>query len=134
MKIMSLAYVILGCLLLSACETTDGQLQQRGYNPGYIEGFHDGRHSGIAEAGNPYDHYIRDTERFAEDQEYHNGWLEGEAEGKKLQAQADAVSGTMSGAIISGGVNNELDKQDPKRVGEKVLKNTDTSGLKDLGN
>ena len=117
-------------ILLSACETTDSQLVQQGHNPHYVDGFHDGRHSGIKEAGNAFDHYIRDEERFAEDTDYHAGWLDGEAEGKRLQAQADAIGSSMGGAYTAGKISEQ---NDPEKAAHKALKNTDTSGLKNLG-
>jgi hypothetical protein len=126
--------MLFAALLTGGCETTDGQLVQQGHDQHYIDGFHDGRHSGISEAGNPFDHYIRDEERFASDTGYHRGWLDGEAEGKRLQAQADTAGSVMSGAYTAGKVSDEVDKQnDPERAANKALKNTDTSALKNLG-
>jgi hypothetical protein len=39
-------------LLLVACGTTDSTMRQAGHNEAYVQGFHDGRHSGMQEAGN----------------------------------------------------------------------------------
>ena len=119
-------------ILLGGCETTDSQLVQQGRSSEYVIGFHDGRHSGIKEAGNPFDHFIRDEKRFAEDDKYRAGWLDGEIEGKRLQAQADNVGKALGNAYTTGKVQKELDKNDPDRVADDVLKNTDTSVLKNL--
>jgi len=121
--------IALACMLVlvAACGTTDSQLQQSGHAQGYITGFHDGRHSGMQEQGNNFEHYIRDHERYSSDPEYKAGWDEGEAEGIKLQAQATAI-----GAGAAAGMT--ADKQnDGDRAAKKALKHTDTSGLENLG-
>jgi len=98
-------------------------------------GFHDGRHSGISEAGNPFDHYIRDEDRFVNNNEYKQGWLDGETEGKKLQAQAASAGAVLGAATAAANVNKEVKKnQDFDKIGEDALKGTDTSTLKNLGN
>ena len=56
-------------IALSAFGTTDSTLQQAGHDQSYITGVHDGRHSGMQEAGNHYEHYIKDIERFESDEE-----------------------------------------------------------------
>ena len=43
-------------VLLSGCETSDVTLRDQGRSESYIMGFHDGRHSGMQEAGNYLDH------------------------------------------------------------------------------
>jgi hypothetical protein len=117
---------------LSACGTTDTTLQQQGHNQSYITGFHDGRHSGMKEAGNQYDHYIKDTERFGSDADYRDGWLAGEAEGKKLQAQAVAAGNAAAGAYSAHQIGKEVDKQDPDKIANDALKGVDTGALKSL--
>lgn len=119
-------------VFLSACGTTDATLQQQGHNQSYITGFHDGRHSGMKEAGNTYENYIKDIKRFESDAEYRNGWLAGEAEGKKLQAQADAVGNAAAGAYSARQIGNEVDKQDPDKVAKDAVKGLDTDALKSL--
>ena len=117
---------------LSACGTTDATLQQHGHNQSYITGFHDGRHSGMEEEGNHYENYIKDTERFQSDAEYRNGWLAGEAEGKKLQAQAVAVGNAAAGAYSAHEIDKEVDKNDPDRVAKDAVKGVDAGALKSL--
>ena len=51
-----------------------------GRSPAYVDGFHDGRHSGTKEAGNDFDHSIRDEERLAADADDEFGRLAGEAD------------------------------------------------------
>ncbi len=119
-------------LVLSACGTTDAALQQQGHNQAYLTGFHDGRHSGMKEAGNNYEHYIRDTERFDSDADYRDGWLAGEAEGQKLQAQATAVGNAAAGAYGAHQIDKELDKNDPDKIAKDAVKGIDTDSLKSL--
>ena len=119
--------------VLSACGTTDTTLQQQGHNLSYITGFHDGRHSGMKEAGNHYEQYIKDTERFGSNADYRDGWLAGEAEGKTLQAQAVAAGNAAAGAYGAGQTSKEVDKHDPDKVAKDALKGVDTSALKSLG-
>ncbi len=109
------------------CATSDSTLRQSGHNDAYIQGFHDGRHSGLQEAGNHYESYIKDEQRFASDKDYQKGWLAGEAEGKELQRQATSV-----GEGIAGSYRVKGDKTDPEKVAKDVLKNVDTKELKSL--
>jgi carbohydrate-selective porin OprB len=55
----------------------------------------------MKEAGNTWEHYIRDHERYASDEQYAIGWNEGEAEGKRLQVQAQAIGDAMAGSYIA---------------------------------
>jgi len=119
-------------IILSACGTTDTSLQQQGHNQSYITGFHDGRHSGMKETGNNYEHYIKDTERFGSDTDYRDGWLAGEAEGKKLQAQAVAAGNAAAGAYGAHQIGEEVDKNDPAKVAKDAVKGVDTDVLKSL--
>ena len=52
MKTTLVLAVALSAVLLAACGTTDSQMQQQGHSMAYIQGFHDGRHSGMKEEGN----------------------------------------------------------------------------------
>lgn len=120
-------------MLLSACGTSDATLRNQGHTESYLQGFHDGRHSGMQEEGNNYEHYIRDESRFNSDQQYSAGWLAGESEGKRLQDQATAAGNAAAGAYGAAAVNREVQNQnDPERAAEEVLKHTDTTSLKNL--
>ena len=93
------AMAICLCLLtvmLGGCVTSDSTLQEQGRSESYITGFHDGRHSGMKEAGNYLEHIVKDTQRFKDDADYQAGWLAGEAEGKRIQEQANAASGSYN--------------------------------------
>ena len=127
--LMALACTV---LFLSGCGTTDSALQEQGRSQSYITGFHDGRHSGLAEAGNHYEHYIKDTERFDSDADYKAGWLAGELEGKKLQAQAVAVGNAAAGAYSAQQIEKEIDANDPGKVVRDAVKGADTESLKAL--
>ncbi|QFU76120.1 hypothetical protein EY643_10855 [Halioglobus maricola] len=126
------ALVILATL--SGCGTTDSTLQQQGHNQSYITGFHDGRHSGMKEGGNNYEHYIKDTERFASDEEYRQGWLAGEAEGEKLQQQAVAAGNAAAGAAAGYSINKEAKKAGPhpEKAAKDAMKGVDTDALNAL--
>lgn len=121
-------------LLLTGCGTTDAQLEQAGYNASYIQGFHDGRHSGMEEAGNDYETYIRDGQRYANDEQYRNGWIAGEAEGRKLQNQASMAGNVAAGVYQANEIGKAVDKNNRKTEGaaKEALKGVDTSGLKVL--
>ena len=121
-------------VFLAACGTTDSTLQQQGHNQSYVTGFHDGRHSGMREAGSRYENYMKDTERFESDPDYREGWLAGEAEGKKLQDQAVAVGEAAAGAYSAGQVKQERDRHDPENVAKEAIKGVDTEVLKSLEN
>ena len=125
--------MLIVCLIsLVACGTTDATLQQQGRNQSYITGFHDGRHSGLKEAGNHYEQYIKDTERFKSDSDYRDGWLAGEVEGKKLQAQAEAVGNATAGAYGAHQIGEAIDKNDPDKVAKDAVNGIDTDVLKSL--
>lgn len=113
--------------LLTGCETTDSSLRESGKNDAYILGFHDGRHSGMKEAGNYLEHMVKDQQRFESDPDYHAGWLDGEEEGKRIQQQADAAVGGASAYQIE----RDMDKAD-RKMERDAVKGVDTSGLEAL--
>lgn len=121
-------------LVISGCQTSDSSLREQGRSESYVQGFHDGRHSGMKEAGNDFEHYIKDYERFDTDAEYREGWTAGEAEGLELQQQADAIGGAASGAYGGYQVQKGIDKSKvhPKKIAKDVMKDVDTGELKAL--
>ena len=129
-----LTFLIFTCLLIASCGTTDSALQDAGRSEAYVTGFHDGRHSGMQEAGNQWEHYIRDHERFDSDADYKAGWLDGEAEGKRLQAQAKAIGEAAGGAYTGYRVGQEADKAGPhpEKAAKEAMKGVDTDALKSL--
>lgn len=125
--------VSIGLVTLSACGTSDGALREAGNSEAYIQGFHDGRHSGMAEEGNNFEHFMRDEQRFAADAEYQSGWLAGEAEGKRLQDNATMIGNVAAGAYEAVEIDKEVDKQtDFDRIAEDAVKGVDTSSLESL--
>ena len=116
-------------VLLSGCETSDATLRDQGRSESYVMGFHDGRHSGMREAGNYLDHIVKNTSRFKDDADYHAGWLAGEAEGKRMQEQANAAVGTYNAGRI-------VDKAGPHPhdAMKDAMKGVNTDDLKVLGN
>lgn len=119
---------------VAGCETTDSTLRDQGHSESYLQGFHDGRHSGMKEAGNNWEHYVRDHERFTSDPEYQEGWIAGEIEGQHLQEQAKAIGDSMAGSYTGYKVGKEVDKNkpDPDRAAKDALKGVDASVLKGL--
>ena len=133
MKITLMMSAVVSLVLLAACGTTDSQMQQQGHSMAYIQGFHDGRHSGMKEEGNYFEHFMRDEVRYASEPDYHTGWNAGEAEGIRLQDQATSAGTAAAAGMAAGSVSKEVHKQnDPDRIARDVLKNTDTSDLKSL--
>ena len=110
-------------------------MREQGHSEAYLQGFHDGRHSGMKEAGNTWEHYVRDHERFAADDEYRDGWIAGEVEGKHLQEQAKTMGDAMAGTYTGSKIGKEVDKNspDPNQAAKDAMKGVDTSGLKNLG-
>ena len=51
-------------VFLFGCATSDSALRESGHVEAYLQGFHDGRHSGMREAGNYFEHIVKDAERF----------------------------------------------------------------------
>lgn len=125
--------MIVGLLLaLVACGTTDAELQSEGRSQAYIDGFHDGSHSGMEEEGNNFEQYVRDEQRYASEADYRAGWDAGEAEGKKNQDTANAIGeGIAAGAGAAS--SHEADK-DVTHDARQVIKHTDTSDMKALEN
>lgn len=133
MKNLYTIILFLCITMLFACGTTDNAMREQGHTDSYIQGFHDGRHSGMKEEVNNFEHYIRDVERFKTDSEYKEGWVAGEAEGKRLQKQADEVGAAAGGAYSGAQINKEVKKeQDFDKIGKNVLNSTDTSDLEAL--
>ena len=112
-------------VLLSGCETSDATLRDQGRSESYVMGFHDGRHSGMKEAGNYLEHIVKNTTRFKDDADYRAGWLAGEAEGKHMQEQANAAAGAYNAGKIAdkaGPHPNDAMKNATKGVNTDDLK------------
>lgn len=125
-----MARIITLCVMLvlsAGCGTSDTALREGGHGDSYIIGFHDGRHSGMKEEGNHYEHFIKDEQRFQSDQEYREGWLAGEVEGKKLQDQAAAV-----GQGLATGYSSQSETQSADDIAQDAVKGVDTSGIEAL--
>ncbi|TXS90784.1 hypothetical protein FV139_17565 [Parahaliea maris] len=118
-------------LMAAGCETTDSSLQAAGKTEAYITGFHDGRHSGMKEAGNYLEHMVKDTQRFETETDYREGWLAGEEEGIRMQQQADAAVGSAAGYQITKDANKSV-KRDIEKAGKEATQNIDTDSLKNL--
>ena len=129
-QLCGLAIVLLA-LTSAGCETTDSALQDAGKSEGYITGFHDGRHSGMKEAGNYLEHMVKDPQRFETDADYRAGWLAGEQEGIRIQQQANAAVGAAGGAQIAKDAKKSAD-HDIKKAGKEATENVDTESLKGL--
>lgn len=120
-------------LMLTACGTSDGALREQGHSAGYVQGFHDGRHSGMSEEGNAFEHYIRDSSRFETDADYREGWLAGELEGKRLEEQATAVGSAVGSGYTGYRVGEEAHKAtDADAIARDAIKHSDTSQIKNL--
>ena len=129
MKAITTVALVFSCLFLAACQTSDSNLREQGMSDAYVMGFHDGRHSGMQEAGNFLEHFVQDQTRFETDPEYRTGWLAGEAEGKRIQLEANGAVGVYSAYEIG----KEVDKStDYDKIGKKAVKDVDTSTLKTL--
>ena len=129
MKVISTLALICCCLFLAACQTSDATLREQGRSDAYVVGFHDGRHSGMQEAGNFLEHFVQDQKRYESDLEYREGWLAGEAEGKRIQQESNAAVGVYS----SYQIGKEIDKStDYGKIGKDAVKDVDTTSLKAL--
>ena len=120
-------------IIFTGCGTTDNTLQSQGKSPSYIQGFHDGRHTGMSEQGNAWEHYIRDEARFKAEADYKSGWLAGESEGKRLQAQATNIGNAAAGAYSYESIHKEVEHQrNFDKIAKDAVKGVDTSSLKNL--
>ena len=123
------SWVILIALSLTGCATSDSTLREHGHGESYVQGFHDGRHSGMAEAGNFLEHVVKNSQRYANDAEYRAGWLAGEAEGKQMQAEANAAAG----AYTDSQINKQYKKShDYDAIGHDATKGVDPKSLEPL--
>ncbi len=122
---------VLLALASAGCETTDATLRDTGRSEAYITGFHDGRHSGMKEAGNYLEHMVKDSQRFETDADYRDGWLAGEQEGIRIQQQADAAVGSAAGYKIVKDADKSVNKE-IKKAGREATENVDTESLKVL--
>ena len=139
-RLKNIALLCAMTLAVGACGTSDGTLREEGRSDSYVAGFHDGRHSGMSEEGNDFEHYIRDETRFQSDVDYKTGWFAGEIEGMRIQDQSNefsegvgaAVGGAVGGAISSGAMDDD-DEPDFDKIGRDAVKNVDTTGFENLG-
>ena len=129
MNAISALLLLCASLLLVGCQTSDATLREQGRSDAYVVGFHDGRHSGMQEAGNVLEHFVQDESRFNSDPEYREGWLAGEAEGKRIQQESNAAVGVYSSYQIGKEVD---DATDFDQIGRDAVKDIDTSTLKSL--
>jgi hypothetical protein len=121
--------ILMITLFMTGCATSDSSLRDHGHSESYIQGFHDGRHSGMAEAGNFLEHVVKNSQRYANDAEYRAGWLAGEAEGKQMQAEANAAAGAYTGSQI----NKEYKKShDYDAIGRDATKGVNPKSLEPL--
>ncbi|WP_279243975.1 hypothetical protein [Candidatus Litorirhabdus singularis] len=104
-------------------------MTDQGRSTAYIEGFHDGRHSGIYEAGNAFEHFIRDESRYQTEADYQTGWLAGETEGKRLQLQAAQAGNAAAQAYSSARI---AEATDGDAMAKDAVKGIDTSGMGSL--
>ena len=129
MKIIKGLALLYCGLILAGCETTDATLREQGKSDAYIMGFHDGRHSGMQEAGNYLEHYVKDEKRFESDVNYREGWLAGEAEGLRIQQEANGAVGVYSAYEIGKEAGKATDYG---KVGQDAVKDVDPSTLEGL--
>jgi hypothetical protein len=130
-RLVGWSMMLLLGLSSAGCETTDTALTDAGKNEAYITGFHDGRHSGMKEAGNYLEHMVKDAQRFETDSDYREGWLAGEKEGIRIQNQANAAVGTAAGYQIAKDAEKSSE-HDIKKAGREATENIDTESLKVL--
>lgn len=118
---------------LASCGTTDSSLKNSGHSMTYIQGFHDGRHSGMKEAGNSYEVFIKDYQRFESDSDYQRGWLAGETEGKQLQLQAVKYGNAVGAAYTGVQVGKAYKKStDFDKVAQDAVQGLDPESVKAL--
>jgi len=128
-------FIVIIASFLIACGTTDGALKDQGRSESYIQGFHDGRHSGMKEEGNNFEHYLKDEARFASDPGYKTGWLAGEVEGKALQDQAASIGNAAATVYTGSQINKEIKKDTNfDKIAKDAVKGANTSGLENLAN
>lgn len=119
--------LLLFTIIFTGCGTSDSALINSGHNMAYVQGFHDGRHSGLQEAGNDFENYIKDQKRYESDLDYQQGWIAGESEGKRLQKEATTFG---KGAATLNAPKYKT--TDPDSVAKDALKGVDTSDFKIL--
>ncbi|YCO00635.1 hypothetical protein ACB087_06295 [Vibrio sp. VNB-15] len=119
--------IFLFVVFTAGCGTSDSALKQSGHSEPYIQGFHDGRHSGMSMAGNDFEHYIRDEARYKSEPDYHQGWDAGELEGRKLQIQAASLGEGVADTYPTNSAGF-----DPDKVAKDALKDVDMSELENL--
>lgn len=128
LTLATVIYISLLTIILAGCSTSDVTLREHGRSEPYIMGFHDGRHSGMKESGNYLEHIVKDSQRFEDDAEYKSGWLAGEAEGIRIQEQANAATNSYN-------TGRAVDKTqpNPNAVMKDAMKGVNTDDLKALG-
>ena len=117
----------LSTIMFAGCGTSDGTLREGGRSESYIMGFHDGRHTGMKEAGNYLEHIVQDTQRFEDEADYKAGWLAGEAEGIRMQEQANAASNSYNAGKAADKAGPH-----PHDAMEDAMKGVNTNDLKVL--
>jgi len=115
-KALMAAVLLMPLLMLGGCAARTFPLHYSTHSDAYLIGFQDGRYSGMRKAGNSSAMLIKDGSRFQQDEEYRQGWLEGEQEGMRIQRE--------SGQIASRG-QRQADvrvERSPAKPDDEVLK------------
>ena len=124
--------LLLAPLLMAGCASTRDTLVQRGYPPGYAQGFDDGCHSGRKAGGSMFDQFEKDGWRFDRDRDYATGWSDGFRQCESQQENAMR----QSRMVIEQQRLRELRQQNRldhyHELEREALDGVDTSGLKSL--
>lgn len=119
-------------MIFSGCVSQTETMVKQGYPLAYAEGFEDGCHSGKKAAGNMFDQFKKDINRFNTDTQYAQGWSDGfrQCESEEEAYQRQYRMAIEQQKLIEQQKQNE--RQEEYHLTNEALKNVDTKTLKNL--
>lgn len=119
-----------GLLLTAGCATQEQTMLKEGYPPAYAKGFSDGCHSGKQAAGNMFEHFVKDVNRFQSDSQYAQGWHDGYQQCRSEQEALDRQ--TQMGIEQQRLLEEKKHHHHQDDMAAEALKGIDTRGLENL--
>ena len=135
MTMLSRLFLSAAIAILSvSCATSDSSLREQGRSDAYVVGYHDdfASSTGAVPALDWFCFVFHESAPALVD--YRQGWLDGEVEGKKIQAQAEAVGNAAAGSYSGYRLDKEVEKTRPdaEKIAKDAMKDVDTDALKAL--
>ncbi len=117
--------MVAGIIIISGCATQKEIMIQEGHSVAYAEGFDDGCHSGKKAAGNMFEHFKKDENKFERLGKYAQGWSDGFRE---CESEEEAMDRQIRMGMEQQRLNEERKRN--KRLDDYYFGQHALSGIK----